>query len=125
MEDRELPILRPPRRSRTTQAFLAGRLEPGETVTMTVRVLEGSALAYLAVAIPALLLWLTSLNLIRGNHVSEVVFGVAYIAGLVAIILIAQWLFMKPRLLALTDRRLVILRLSPPFERVVGVEAEE
>src|SRR6185436_1775564 len=100
-------------------------LEPGETVTMTVRVMKGSALAYLGVALPALLLWLTSLNQIRRNHVSEVVFGLVYIGGLVAIVLIAKWLFMKPRLLALTDRRLFILRLSPPFERVVGVETEE
>lgn len=91
---------------------------------MTVRVLSGSLLAYLAVALPALLLWFEGLNQIRRNHVSEVVFGVVYIGGFVAIILIAQWLLIKPRLLALTDRRLFILRLSPPFERVVGVEAE-
>ena len=94
MGDRELPILRPPRRSRTTQALLAGRLEPGETVTMTVRVLIGSPPAHLAVALPALLLWFEGLNLIRGSHVGEVVFGVVYIAGFVAIILIAQWLFL-------------------------------
>ena len=92
---------------------------------MTVRVLTGSALAYLVVALPALLLWITGLNLIRQSHASEVVFSVVYIAGLVAIILIVQWLLMRPCLLALTERRLFILRLSPPFERVVGVEAEE
>ncbi len=124
MGDSELPILRPPRRLRTTQAFLAGRLEPGETVTKTVRMLTGSPLAYLAVALPALLLWFAGWGQIYRSRSAEVVFGVVLIVGYVAIILIAQWLVMKPRLLVLTDRRLFILRLSPPFERVVGVETE-
>jgi hypothetical protein len=124
MEDRDLPILRQPRRSRTAEAFLASRLAPGETVTATFRVQTGSLLAYLAIALPAILLWFAGLNRIHRSRFSEVVFGVVYTVGYVAIILIAQWLLMKPRMLALTDRRLFILRLSPPFGRVAGVEAE-
>jgi hypothetical protein len=117
-------MLRPPRRVRKAKAFLVDRLEAGETPTTALRVQTGSLLFYLVVAIPVLALWFGGWDLLHRGGGSESALGWIFIVGYAAITLVGQRLILKPRLLAVTDRRLFVLTLSPLTESVAGVEAE-
>jgi len=125
VQGQQLPAVGPPRLVRKAESFLATYLEPGETLTTAVRVQTGSLLAYLVVGIAAFILLGVGLDQSPANMLPQGVFGGLFIAGYIAIVSGASWLVLKPRLLAITDRRLFLFKMTGFLGRVSGIETEE
>ena len=121
-------LTRPPRLIRKADGFLSDRLEPGESVVSAFRVRTASLWFGMAVGLGGLVLWDILLHFIFLGHETSgwhdgLFFGLSLLGVFIAIVGKIQ--LQKPRLWALTDRRLFVLITSPLLEKVRSIETEE
>ena len=113
-----------PRLVRKSAGFLRDRLEQGEGVVFAYRVRTGSILVSIAAGFGVLILGSLLVNFLFRGRETSAWHDVAYFFGYTVTLFWAIQL-QKQRVLALTDRRLFLLKTHPFVERVQSIESEE